>query len=146
MQFQVPQFLDVEDKIIGPLTIKQFLYILGGLGSGYLVFHFVPWIALGLLPAVACVAFGLALAFYTYNKKPLIYYVEAGFHYYKNDRLYVWKRREKKEDPLDLSNFKSTKHSGIGIPTSSGSKLGDLTWSMEVEQKDVTTQKVHSDK
>ena len=29
MQFPVPQFTDVEDKIIGPLTIKQFGILFG---------------------------------------------------------------------------------------------------------------------
>ena len=28
MQFAVPQFTDVEDKLIGPLTLKQFLMML----------------------------------------------------------------------------------------------------------------------
>src|SRR3989338_737591 len=28
MQFQVPQFIEVEDKIFGPLTLKQFFYVL----------------------------------------------------------------------------------------------------------------------
>ncbi|TSC61742.1 MAG: SsrA-binding protein, partial [Parcubacteria group bacterium Athens0416_74] len=32
MQFQVPQFIEVEDKIVGPLTFKQFVFIAGGLG------------------------------------------------------------------------------------------------------------------
>lgn len=35
MQFSVPQFTDVEDKIIGPLTIKQFGIIFG---AGVLIF------------------------------------------------------------------------------------------------------------
>ena len=35
MQFSVPQFVEVEDKIIGPLTLKQFLVLLGG---GFVVF------------------------------------------------------------------------------------------------------------
>ena len=30
MQFSVPQFIDVEDKIIGPFTLKQFGFIFGG--------------------------------------------------------------------------------------------------------------------
>ena len=32
MMFSVPQFIDVEDKIIGPLTLKQFIYLAGGAG------------------------------------------------------------------------------------------------------------------
>lgn len=30
MQFPVPQFLDVEDKIIGPFSLKQFGFVFGG--------------------------------------------------------------------------------------------------------------------
>lgn len=37
MQFQVPQFIEVEDKIFGPLTFKQFVYIAGGVALMYLL-------------------------------------------------------------------------------------------------------------
>ena len=30
LQFPVPQFVDVEDKIIGPFTLKQFGFVFGG--------------------------------------------------------------------------------------------------------------------
>ena len=40
MQFQVPQFIDVENKIIGPLSLRQFLYLAGaGLISFMLFFY-----------------------------------------------------------------------------------------------------------
>ncbi|KKS92044.1 MAG: hypothetical protein UV69_C0039G0006, partial [Parcubacteria group bacterium GW2011_GWE2_43_12] len=29
-QFVVPQFIDVEDKIIGPITVRQFIIIMVG--------------------------------------------------------------------------------------------------------------------
>ena len=29
MQFQVPQFIETEDKVVGPLTLRQFMYIAG---------------------------------------------------------------------------------------------------------------------
>jgi hypothetical protein len=31
MQFRVPQFIDIEDKLFGPLTFKQFIYLAGEL-------------------------------------------------------------------------------------------------------------------
>lgn len=144
MQFQVPQFLDVEDKIIGPLTIKQFLYLIGGFGMGYLSFHFIPWIVISIIPAAGFVALGAALAFYKINKKPFVYTIEAAFNYMRGTRMYVWKRREKKGSELDLSNFKTTKHVELGVPSAGGSKLGDLAWSIDVEKAtaDVSTQKV----
>ncbi len=54
MQFPVPQFTDVEDKIIGPLTIKQFGILFG---AGILVF--LPYSATKSVPVL--VAFGILL-------------------------------------------------------------------------------------
>jgi len=72
MQFPVPQFTDVEDKIIGPLTIKQFGIIFG---AGILVF--LAFSASGknlLVGAFFLVLFGfpaLGLAFGKINGRPL---------------------------------------------------------------------------
>ena len=44
MQFQVPQFIETEDKIVGPLTLRQFLYIgAAGLLSFLLFFVLKIW-------------------------------------------------------------------------------------------------------
>jgi len=42
MQFQVPQFIEVEDKIIGPLTFKQFVFVGGGFGMAYVLWRVLP--------------------------------------------------------------------------------------------------------
>jgi len=42
MQYQVPQFIEIEDKIFGPLTLKQFLYLAGGGGLCLLFFTLLP--------------------------------------------------------------------------------------------------------
>ena len=146
MQFQVPQFLDVEDKIIGPFTIKQFLYIAGGLGFGYLSWRYIPY--LGWPVAGGMVGLGAALAFYKYNAHPFIYTIEAAAKYIRATRLYVWKRREKEaEKILDLNNFKPIKHASGLLGGKTDSKLNDLTWGIDItKDSEVETQKVHSDK
>jgi hypothetical protein len=130
MQFQVPQFLDVEDKIIGPLTIKQFIYIIGGFGGGYVVFRFIPWTLVSVIPALAVVALGLALAFYRFNNKPFVFLLESGFLYLTSNRLYLWKKREKKsEDQLQL---KLTQVSGKkGIAATGERRLNALSWEID---------------
>ncbi len=134
MQFQVPQFLDVEDKIIGPFTIKQFLYLAGGLGFGYMFGRFIPYVGWGL--GAGMVAFGAALAFYKHNSKPFIYLIESGYNYIRSERLYVWKRREKDaEKELDLNNYKPVKHASGLLANKTGSKLNDLTWSIDVKEE-----------
>ena len=45
MQFQVPQFIETEDKIVGPFTLRQFIYVAGaGLGSVILYFSVATWL------------------------------------------------------------------------------------------------------
>ena len=71
MRFQVPQFIDIEDKIFGPLTIKQFIYIAGGAGLSFILFRFLPLI-LTIPLALIVIGMSIALAFYQINNKPLI--------------------------------------------------------------------------
>ncbi len=94
MQFAVPQFTDVEDKLIGPLTLKQFLVILvaGGLILMFFsllklsVFFFFFAIPVGLL--------GLTLAFGKYNGVPMLGYVPLFISYFLKPQVRVFKREE----------------------------------------------------
>jgi len=42
MRFKVPQFIDIEDKIFGPFSFKQFVYLAGGAGLCYIFFKTLP--------------------------------------------------------------------------------------------------------
>ena len=93
MQFKVPQFIDIEDKIFGPFTFKQFAYLAGGTGGLYLCFKLLPF----PFSAVFGLAFGgvgAALAFYKYNDKPFINFVESFVKYYFRSRLYIWQKKK----------------------------------------------------
>ncbi len=131
MQFQVPQFLDIEDKIIGPFTMKQFLYMGGGAGMGYIALRFIPYV--GLFVGMGLLGFGLALAFYKFNNKPFINIVEAAFNYMQSSRLYVWKRKKQLgANELDLSNFTTIKQAKRGsIPLVDTNKLSDTNWEID---------------
>lgn len=93
MRFEVPQFIEIEDKIFGPLTWRQFLYLSGGVGLGvviFLVFPFVIFVIIGLPLALL----GAALSFYSVNNRPFSYFLEAIFNYVKGQRLYLWRQKE----------------------------------------------------
>lgn len=146
MQFQVPQFLDVEDKIIGPFTMKQFLYLAGGIGMGYLALHYIPWV--GFVIGIVFVTLGGSLAFYKINGKPLVFMIESGFNYMRSNRLYVWRRREKADQvTLNLTGFVPTMRNTGGMPIAgAASKLNELTWALDIEpDSTIEMQKVHSD-
>jgi uncharacterized protein involved in cysteine biosynthesis len=72
MQFKVPQFIDIEDKIFGPLTWKQFAYTLGGAGIVYLIFKVIPSTIVAGIVSIPIGGFFLALAFVKYNNKNFI--------------------------------------------------------------------------
>ena len=95
MQFQVPQFIEVEDKIFGPLTIKQFIYLAGGVGLCVLIYFTLP-LFIGIFLMVPIVIISLALSFYKINNKAFIYVLEAAVMYSIHNKLYIWKKEPKK--------------------------------------------------
>ncbi len=97
MQFRVPQFIDIEDKILGPLTWKQFAYSLGAAGITYISFRFTGSKFLGLLIAAPFVALFMSLAFVKINNQSFVDILEHAFDFFSKSRLYTWQRSEKEE-------------------------------------------------
>ncbi|PIQ67093.1 MAG: hypothetical protein COV95_00585, partial [Candidatus Zambryskibacteria bacterium CG11_big_fil_rev_8_21_14_0_20_40_24] len=71
MRFQVPQYIEVEDKIFGPFTLKQFIYMAGGAGGAVAAFSLLPSF-LAILIAVPLVLLSAALTFVKINNRPFI--------------------------------------------------------------------------
>lgn len=136
MRFQVPQFIEVEDKIFGPLTLKQFIYLAGGAGLSFIIYRFVGSLLISILPILIILAFSAALAFYKINNKPFIYVVEAAFKYYFGNKLYIWKKKdnEKAAGKAAAEDDDVKKYASLMVPKISDSKLKDLTWSLDIKE------------
>jgi len=93
MRFEVPQFIEIEDKIFGPLTWRQFLYLGGGLGMAVVIFLLTPFIIFVLI-GIPLAMLAAALAFYPVNSRPFSYFLEAIFNYFSGQRLYLWRRKD----------------------------------------------------
>ena len=135
MQFKVPQFLDIEDKIFGPFTFKEFVYLAGGGGLCFVLYKLLG-LFLGAIPILAVATLAIALARYRPNNKPFINMIEAGFIYLIQDKLYIWKRRQNKinEDKQvkQTSNADEKRENMENRARLGGSKLRDLAWSLDV--------------
>jgi hypothetical protein len=94
MQFRVPQFIDIEDKILGPLTWKQAAYCLGALGSFYISLRLTDSKILGLIFAAIPTALFLSLAFVKINNRNFVDALENAFKFYTKSRLYTWQKRD----------------------------------------------------
>lgn len=133
MQFQVPQFIEVEDKIFGPLTFKQFVFVIGGLGMCYLLWRLLPFfIAVPLVVVVGGTA--AALAFMEYNGRPFIVAMESAFYYYMRTKLYLWNNERPRTAPK-LAQAAGDVHPEIYIPKLSQSKLHEMSWSLDIKER-----------
>jgi hypothetical protein len=130
MEYQVPQFIEVEDKIFGPLTLKQFIYLAGG--TGLCVILVLEFHAIGVILAIPAAALALALAFYKVNNKTFIEMLEAGFNYYLGGRLYLWKKDSAPEikSPAQAAQPVALARENLGL---SKGKLRDLAWSLDIK-------------
>lgn len=132
MRFQVPQFIEVEDKIFGPFTLRQFIYLAGGAGLCFIWYRFVPTIFVSALLIIPTAGFALALAFYQVNGRPFLETVEAFFNYAIGSRLYIWKKNENL--PLKNPNTQNQDDASAYIPRLTNSKLKELTWHLDVKE------------
>lgn len=130
-QYQVPQFIEVEDKIFGPLTIKQFVYLAGGAGFCLLLFTFLPFY-LTVILGIPVIAFSAGLAFVEYNGRPFIHVVEHAFGYFLGSKLYLWKQRQAKTPEAAQT---AAKPAALPVPKLSESKLKDLSWSLNIKDR-----------
>ncbi len=133
MQFKVPQFLDIEDKIFGPFTFRQFAYLAGGGGLCFVIYKAMP-LYIGIFIMLPVLGMSLALTFYRINNKPFIFVLESAFRYAIADKLYIWKRRLKKpgtkkeqEEAAAKKQIAMARTQRLGT-----SRLKDLAWSLDV--------------
>ncbi len=93
-QYVVPQFIEVEDKVIGPVTVRQFIIILVGVGllvgSYQLMVRLAnqtgPFLFTGFGILVAMVSF----AFVRVNGRPFHLFLLNLLQSLKNPRLRLW--------------------------------------------------------
>ncbi len=136
MEHQVPQFIEMESKIIGPLTLKQFVYIAGGIGLLFLLLRYLPFF-IAVLLGIPTVGFASALAFYKINNKPFEHTVEAAIKYYTSSRFFLWKKYTSvKSQPTAVHEKKTP----VRVVRLTRSKLRELAGSLDVARIPENTQ------
>ena len=110
-QFVVPQFIDVEDKIIGPITVRQFIIIVV---AGLILFleYKLSDLTFFIFTAIpTMIVFG-TIAFVKVNGMPFHFFILNVIQTFKKPALRVWQREvtakktkimEKKEISVPVS-------------------------------------------
>jgi hypothetical protein len=144
MKFQVPQFIDTEDKIFGPLSFKEFSYIAGGCGLAYILYRFIPSFLIALIFIIPVLGFTAALAFYRPNNKPFIEMVQSAILFSMGKKLYIWKKEKKMLATKEI-DLLPKKGSAIKLPMMSENKLTSLSWDLDTQKGKEVSDHVESD-
>jgi hypothetical protein len=131
MRYEVPQFIDVEERIVGPLTLAQFFYVAGGTGGAYVAFRFLPSI-INIVVAVVLIGFGCAMAFVKINNRPFPVMLYAMLTYWGSNKMYLWSfdRATKPKPKKEIIEMKSERPKAL-----TDQKLRDIAWGLDVHNR-----------
>lgn len=94
MQYKVPQNVDIEDRVVGPLTLRQFLIILVTIGI-ILVLYFLfpgPLKFFFFLLAIMIAAAGVAIAFTKYGDQNMETFLLSASRTFSSPRQRIWRK------------------------------------------------------
>jgi len=96
-QFTVPQFIDVEDKVFGPITVRQFIIILVCSLCSALAYKLADF-ALFLTLTLVLFIIGGVIAFLRINGQPFHYFILNIIQTFKKPKIRVWNNRLSKTE------------------------------------------------
>lgn len=133
MQFHIPQYIEIEDKLFGPLTLKQAIYVVGGVAGAYLFYRLIPWLFISLPIILALGVLTWALAFYPKEKlgKPFMGVLEAAFNYFVGSKLYTWKKTTPEQVAGKEEQFISAQVPTPTTPVALG-KLSNASFGLDI--------------
>lgn len=101
MQFKVPQNIDMQDRIIGPLTMVQFIYAVVGFGTCYAIFMSIPR-PFSYFLIVPIALFVLCLDFVKVNERPFLDFFISAIEYAFAPKQRVWHQGESTDFTIDI--------------------------------------------
>lgn len=89
-KFQVPQFIETETKLIGPLTLRQFLFVAGGVSMTAVAYTLLSGVFF-VVTAIVILSFFGALAFAKVDGQPMLNYLAYLLAYALGSKRYIYK-------------------------------------------------------
>lgn len=90
-RYKVPQNIDLQDKIFGPLTLFQFLYVLAG-GMIFYVFFKSQQTILMIFVGIPALLIGIALAFIKVNDQPFTKFIVSYVSFMLGVKKKIWRK------------------------------------------------------
>ena len=138
-QYTVPQFIEHEPKIVGPLTFKQFIFI-GIAAAICFIFYFTTPFFIFILVTIVVMLTGVALAFLKSGGRSLPLVLKNFFGFSLAPKMYLWKHKEGLPPKIMKIAAAPKEIEKSSVPTVAGkSRLNELSTQIETktnEQKE----------
>jgi len=133
MQYKVPQNIDLEDKIVGPFTMKQFVYLIVTGGVIYAWWNYLSKNFIDFMPAFLAVALplgllGFSLAIVKINERPFEFFLLNLLRFVFSPKRRVWQEGYKGEDVILMDQAEKAQAGPASKDTRS---LDELSVSLE---------------
>ena len=154
MATKIPQDVTREDRLVGPLTLKQFLYVLGGasiifIAYQYYALQYLFFIEFAVISIIAG-TISIAFAFVKVNGRPFGLFAANAMKFWTNPKLRTWHKEPREATPAitahgtDVKDTKTEiaeRHSGKEFQTQREklSHLLDTGGTMKLEDADAVT-------
>jgi len=135
-QFTVPQFIEHEAKIVGPLTFKQFVFI-GIAVAICFIFYFTAPFFIFVVAAIVVMIGGLALAFLKSGGRSLPVVLKNFFVFSLAPKMYLWKQKQGLPPKIIKIASAPKEIEKSSVPTVAGkSRLNTLSTQIETKTKE----------
>ncbi len=134
MRFTVPQFIEHEAKIVGPLTFKQFIYVGIGAAICFMLYFSVPFSVFVL----ACVFIGgaaIALAFLKIGGRSLPGVIGNFLKFKLSPKMYLWKKKQGTISILKKAEKKEVEKEETPLKIAKKSKLKSIQTEIETKTR-----------
>ena len=132
-QFTVPQFIEHEPKIVGPLTFKQFIFI-GIAGAICFVFYFTVPFFIFIPLLIVIMLGGFALAFLKTGGQSLPVVLKNFFSFSVAPKMYLWKQKTGMPPKIIKAAPAQKETEKASVPTVAGkSRLNSLATQIETK-------------
>ena len=135
MRFKVPQNIDMPDRIIGPLTMIQFVEAVLGFGLAYVCFNSFP-APINLLFTAIVALFTLAVVFVKVNERPFLFYLGAFARFVGSPKQRIWQKDS--PDNFEVEIYKPVKNTGPKVATKnlSRAEIAELAKNLDSQSID----------
>ena len=135
MQYYVPQFIEMESKVIGPLTLKQFLIIGSPIGIIVALFFILKIKIVVIFLGIVVIAAGIMIAFFKYQGQDLTAIITYGFSYFLSPKEYIWfKKGEEKLSITEVEKVVEKKKEIVPQKRKEESKLKQISWLIQTNK------------